>query len=81
MAVGAISFGLPCISQSRNSRLCLAGNATSEKMHSLGSLLDLCVSKTPPAPRRSSPGFSVRWSAACTVLDNPNKADSFLLHP
>lgn len=62
LAAGATSFGLPCIFQSRNSRLCLVGNATREKMHSLGSLLGLYVSKTPPVPRRSSPGFSVRWS-------------------
>lgn len=61
LAVGATSFGLPCISQSRNSRLCLAGNATREKMHSLGSLLGLYVSKTPPVPHRSQIGFCRRW--------------------
>ena len=53
LAAGAISFVLPRISQSRNSRLCLADNATREKTRSLGSLLDLYVSKTPPIPHRS----------------------------
>ena len=68
LAVGATSFGLPCISQSRNSRLCLAGNATREKMHSLGSLLGLYVSKTPQAPHRSLLVCGRRWFVALRGL-------------
>lgn len=61
LAAGAISFDPLCISQSWNSHFCLAGNAIREKMRSLGSLLDLCVSKTPPTQYRSLSGCGRRW--------------------
>ena len=81
LASGAISFDPLCISQNRNSRLCLAGNATREKMRSLGNLLGSYVSKTLTTPHHSCFGCGLRWSAACAALDNPNKADSLLSRP